>query len=150
MRQIYLDYNASTPLAPEVAALMHRLTDEAFGNPSSTHWAGVPAREAIVKARSQVADLLGCLAEHYSESPYVHVLPVPDARLGLRQVVGSHDAAVAVGPAAHGGHVPVIATIDNLMRGAASQALVALNDWLGLDPYLGLAPPRDLDGASPR
>ena len=92
-------------------------------------------------------DLRGCLAEHYGERPYVHVLPVPDARLGLRQVVGSHDAAVAVGPAAHGGHVPVIATIDNLMRGAASQALVALNDWLGLDPYLGLAPPRDLHGA---
>ena len=63
MKQIYLDYNASTPIAQEVAAIMHRLTDEAFGNPSSTHWAGTPAREAIDKARSQVANLLGCLPE---------------------------------------------------------------------------------------
>lgn len=60
MRQIYLDYNASTPLAPEVAAVMQRLTGEAFGNPSSTHWAGAPAREAIDRARSQLAGLLGC------------------------------------------------------------------------------------------
>ncbi len=60
MQQIYLDYNASTPLAPEVAAVMHRLTGEAFGNPSSTHWAGAPARQVIDQARSQVAGLLGC------------------------------------------------------------------------------------------
>ncbi|WP_286765231.1 MULTISPECIES: cysteine desulfurase family protein [Rhodopirellula] len=58
--RIYLDYNATTPLAPEVAASMVRYLDEAYGNPSSLHWAGVPAREAIEKARSQVAALLCC------------------------------------------------------------------------------------------
>jgi cysteine desulfurase len=60
IRRIYLDYNASTPLAPEVAAAMRPLLSEAFGNPSSTHWAGVPAKAALESARAQVAALLGC------------------------------------------------------------------------------------------
>ncbi|MHB0958193.1 MAG: cysteine desulfurase family protein [Pirellulaceae bacterium] len=58
--RIYLDFNASTPLAPEVlAAMAPYLTDE-FGNPSSTHWAGVAARDAVEAARSKVAMLIGC------------------------------------------------------------------------------------------
>jgi cysteine desulfurase len=60
MTPIYLDYNASTPLAPEVAAVMREAMEHGFGNPSSPHWAGVPARETVKKARRQVADLLGC------------------------------------------------------------------------------------------
>jgi len=57
---IYLDHNATTPLAPEVAAAMRPYLSEAFGNPSSPHWAGVPARDAVEAARSQVAALLCC------------------------------------------------------------------------------------------
>lgn len=60
MRRIYLDYNASTPIAAEVAAAMRDAMDGAFGNPSSPHWAGTPAREIVERARSQVASLLGC------------------------------------------------------------------------------------------
>jgi cysteine desulfurase len=63
MRRLYFDYNASTPLAPEVAAVMRRVMEEAFGNPSSPHWAGAPAQELIDKSRQQVADLLGCSTE---------------------------------------------------------------------------------------
>lgn len=63
MKPIYLDYNASTPVAPEVAEIMRRLTEEAFGNPSSTHWAGAPARVIIDAGRGQVAALLGCAPE---------------------------------------------------------------------------------------
>jgi cysteine desulfurase len=59
-RRIYLDFNATTPLAPEVAAAMSHVLTEPFGNPSSQHWAGFPAREAVDKARSQVASLLDC------------------------------------------------------------------------------------------
>jgi cysteine desulfurase len=58
--RIYLDHNASTPLAPEVAAAMRDAMEGAFGNPSSPHWAGAPAREIVEKARGHVADLLGC------------------------------------------------------------------------------------------
>ncbi len=58
--RIYLDFNASTPLAPEVAEAMHPFLARHFGNPSSLHWAGAPAKEAVENARRQVADLLSC------------------------------------------------------------------------------------------
>jgi cysteine desulfurase len=58
-RQIYLDYNASTPVDPAVAVAMRPFLDEAFGNPSSGHWASAPAKAALDRARSQVASLLG-------------------------------------------------------------------------------------------
>jgi cysteine desulfurase len=60
---LYLDYNASTPIAPEVAAVMREAMEGAFGNPSSTHWAGFPARRMVEEARRQAADLLGCTAQ---------------------------------------------------------------------------------------
>jgi cysteine desulfurase len=60
---IYLDHNASTPIAPAVAAAMQTALHEAFGNPSSRHWAGAPARVLIEVARGEVAALLGCAAD---------------------------------------------------------------------------------------
>lgn len=57
---IYLDYNASTPLDPIVAAAMRPFLETAYGNPSSSHWAGAPAKAALERARDQVAALLGC------------------------------------------------------------------------------------------
>ncbi len=63
MRRIYLDYNASTPIAPEVVEAMGGSLRENFGNPSSPHWAGRPARAALTQARRQVAALLGALPE---------------------------------------------------------------------------------------
>jgi len=59
-QRIYLDYNASTPIAPEVAKAMRPFLNQHYGNPSSLHWAGEPAREAVERARRQVADLLQC------------------------------------------------------------------------------------------
>ena len=60
MEYIYLDYNASTPIAPEVAEAMRPFLSEHYGNPSSRHWAGAPAKQALERARGQVASLLGC------------------------------------------------------------------------------------------
>ncbi|MDD3786197.1 MAG: cysteine desulfurase family protein [Hydrogenophaga sp.] len=59
MAGIYLDYNASTPIAPEVQAAMLPLLETAYGNPSSGHWASTPAKAALEHARAQVAGLLG-------------------------------------------------------------------------------------------
>jgi cysteine desulfurase len=59
-KPIYLDFNASTPIAPEVVEAMMPFLTQHFGNPSSLHWAGVPAKEAVENARRQVADLLQC------------------------------------------------------------------------------------------
>ena len=57
---IYLDYNASTPIAPSVQAAMLPFLAAHYGNPSSGHWAGAPAAQAVAHAREQVAALLGC------------------------------------------------------------------------------------------
>jgi cysteine desulfurase len=57
---IYLDYNATTPIAREVAEAMEPYLYEHFGNPSSSHPYGVKARQAVETARTQVAALLGC------------------------------------------------------------------------------------------
>ena len=61
MKEIYLDYNASTPIAPEVAEVIRPFLSDHFGNPSSAHWAGSLARQAVEKARGQIAGMLGCL-----------------------------------------------------------------------------------------
>jgi cysteine desulfurase len=60
MKRIYFDYNATTPLAHEVADAMRPYIEEPFGNPSCLHWAGSRARAAIEHARRQVATLIGC------------------------------------------------------------------------------------------
>jgi cysteine desulfurase len=60
---IYLDYNATTPIAPCVSEAMIPYLLERFGNPSSTHIYGFETQEAIRKARSQVALLLDCCPE---------------------------------------------------------------------------------------
>ena len=59
-QKIYLDFNASTPIAPEVARAMEPFLSQHFGNPSNLHWAGGPAREAVELVREQVADLIQC------------------------------------------------------------------------------------------
>ena len=60
MKPIYLDYNATTPIDPEVAEAMSPYIFERFGNPSSSHWYGLQTKKAVEKARDQVANLLHC------------------------------------------------------------------------------------------
>jgi cysteine desulfurase len=60
MKRIYLDYNASTPHAPVVADAMRAALADGYGNPSSGHWAALPARKLVEASRAQVAALLGC------------------------------------------------------------------------------------------
>jgi cysteine desulfurase len=54
-----LDYNATTPLAPEAADAMTRALRDVFGNASSVHAFGQQAKAALDDARQQVAALLG-------------------------------------------------------------------------------------------
>jgi len=59
-RFIYLDHNATTPVDPRVLKAMIPFFEEEFGNPSSAYPLGVRAREAVERARTQVASLLRC------------------------------------------------------------------------------------------
>lgn len=61
-RRIYLDHNATTPLDPSVLAAMMPYLSEHYGNASSYHEAGRVARQAIERARLQVASFLGATA----------------------------------------------------------------------------------------
>ena len=63
MKPIYLDYNATTPIDPEVAEAMRPYLFEHFGNPSSSHWYGIQTKKAVDEARRQGADLLHCNPE---------------------------------------------------------------------------------------
>ena len=56
---IYLDYQATTPLAPEVAEAMRPWIESNFGNPHSPHRIGREAAAAIEVARQRVASVLG-------------------------------------------------------------------------------------------
>lgn len=60
MEIIYLDYNATTPIAKEVADEMRPFLDEYFGNPSSVHAYGIKTKLAVENARRQIADLINC------------------------------------------------------------------------------------------
>ena len=63
MEPIYLDYNASTPVDPQVADAMMPFLKQQFGNPSSSHWFGILTRKAVLNAREQVAKLINCMPE---------------------------------------------------------------------------------------
>jgi cysteine desulfurase len=59
-KPIYLDYNATTPHDPEVIEAMRPFLEEEFGNPSSSHYYGSKPKQAVARAREQVAALLNC------------------------------------------------------------------------------------------
>lgn len=60
---VYLDYNATTPVASEVAETVMRCLSEVFGNPSSSHGSGERAAAIVAESRVAVAWLLGTRAE---------------------------------------------------------------------------------------
>src|SRR5215217_5565 len=59
-RPIYLDYNATTPVDPAVAAAALPYLQTHFGNPSGTHAYADRPRQALTAARQRLANLLGC------------------------------------------------------------------------------------------
>lgn len=59
MNQIYLDYNATTPIGKEVAEAMHPYLETVFGNPSSNYRQGYESRMAVEQARQNIAELIG-------------------------------------------------------------------------------------------
>jgi cysteine desulfurase len=63
MRKVYLDYNAATPVDPEVKEAMIPYLGEEFGNPSSLHWAGGRAKKALDESREKIARCLSCRPE---------------------------------------------------------------------------------------
>jgi cysteine desulfurase NifS/selenium donor protein len=97
---IYLDYNATTPIHPAVAAAMRPYLESGFGNPSSSHWYGVQARIAVEEARSSVARLIGAKGEEIvftSGGSEANNYAIKGAALALREAGrGRHVVATSV------------------------------------------------------
>jgi cysteine desulfurase len=90
---VYLDHNATTPVAPQVLDAMRPYLEHDFGNPSSAHRSGTIAREAVERARREVATLLGTESESIvftangSEADNLAIKGVALAHLGKRDHV---------------------------------------------------------------
>jgi cysteine desulfurase len=116
---IYLDHNATTPLAPEVLDAVTRALRDLWGNPSSPHALGAAARRALEEARAQVAALLSAEPDEVvftsggTESDNAAILAVAEAIPDRWHVVISavEHAAVAEPArrlAARGWHLTVV------------------------------------------
>ena len=92
---IYLDYNATTPIAPEVLEAMLPYLRDNYGNPSSSHEAGRRAHEAIELARAQVANLIGATPDEIvftssgTEASNLAIRGVMHSRSDRRHIVTS-------------------------------------------------------------
>src|SRR5262249_36447709 len=139
-RPIYLDHNATTPLAPGVLDVMTQYLGAEFGNPSSAHAYGDAPRHAIATARVQLATLLGASPSELiftgcgSESNALALLGVAAGRMATT--------------ATRAGHVVTQATehpavLENCRALAAQGVRVTL---LPVDSY-GLVDPGELKEA---
>lgn len=97
---------------------------------------------ATVTAPAGVGDPVDCLQAAYASSPFVDVIQQPPQ---TRWVVGSNRAMVAAFSDSHTGRVIAQCAIDNLLKGAAGQALQAANLMVGYEETAGL----ELDGWLP-
>jgi cysteine desulfurase len=92
---IYFDYNASTPVLPEVLEAMLPYLRDRFGNPSSAHARGRAGRQVVEDARAKVAGLLACAVDEIvftsggTESNNLAILGAAEARPDRRHVITS-------------------------------------------------------------
>jgi N-acetyl-gamma-glutamyl-phosphate reductase len=75
--------------------------------------------------------------QHYAGEPFVDILP-PGRYPDTRSVRGANTCRIAVTPAPDGARLVVMAVIDNLVKGAAGQAVQSMNVMLGLPETAGL------------
>jgi hypothetical protein len=69
---VYLDYNATTPIYPEVSAAILPFITLCFGNPSSPHVYAKPCRDAIALARKHVGQLVNTAAKNNNSKNCYH------------------------------------------------------------------------------
>jgi len=94
MRQVYLDNNATTAVAPEVLAAMLPFLTSSFANPSSPHGPGAQVSEAVRNARRAVRDLLGAAQDQEivftsggTEADNAAILSALETQTGRNEVV---------------------------------------------------------------
>ncbi len=134
---VYLDYNATTPVAPEVAAAMQTCLIEAFGNPSSDYDRGRQAAAIAREARAAVAQLIGAQTDDIvftgcaTEANNLALLGVARAlRAGKRHlVVSAIEHPAVMEPARHlqrEGWELTVVPVDGHGRVAPAEVAAAL------------------------
>lgn len=129
-KPIYLDYNATTPLDPEVADTMEPFLREFFGNPSSSHYYGLQTRSAVEAARKQTADLLGASPTEIvftsggTESNNMAIIGAAHARRHL----GNHILTTAIE------HPAVLEVCSHLEKEGFRITLAQVNEYGLVDP----------------
>lgn len=128
-RFFYLDYNATTPTDPEVAKEMQPYLTGFFGNPSSTHQAGRQARNAVERARSDVATCIGAEPEEIVFTSG----GTESNNLALRGVVGAMGGGHVVASSVE--HPAILEVVRNLeRRGLISLTVVEVDGVGRVDP----------------
>lgn len=111
MPKIYLDNSATTPVSEEVFEAALPYLRESFGNPGSIHTLGQQSRQAVNKARKQVAELIGAKPHEiyftpsgtYSNNASIlgRARFVEENGLGRHLITSSIEHSSALGPAKH-------------------------------------------------
>jgi cysteine desulfurase len=130
-RTVFFDHQATTPVHPEVFEAMRPFFAEAFGSPASLHRHGVEARDALERAREQVATLIN------AESPEDIVFTsggTESANLAVKgtayanQRRGKHIVASAIG------HPAVLNSLEFLKAQGFSHTLLKVDSQGLVDP----------------
>ncbi len=139
---LYLDYNATTPIAAEVREAMLPYLSEKFGNPSSSHALGRAAREAVEQARAQVAALIGAEPDEIfftsggTESSNLAITgSVYQRRCQSRIVISAIEHPATVAPAAFLeslGHAVVVVPCDRHAVIDVTDLAAAMTDETGV------------------
>ena len=144
MTRIYLDHNATTPVAPPVADAMTNALRTVFGNPSSVHAYGQEAKTALDEARSAVARLIGAepteivFTSGGSESNNLAIRGIAEAAAGSgrRHLVASmieHEAVLRTLKALDGkGRSTTLVRVDERGVVTAERLAAALTDETAL------------------
>lgn len=141
---IYLDYQATTPLAPEAFAAMEPWLKDQFANPHSVHAAGRAAAAAVEVARAQVAALLPKGGRVIFTSGATEALNLAIKGCGLPVTAAATEHAAVLDCVQYlGGDVFPVAIdgrVDHAKLGATLQAIMLINNEIGtVQPIADLA-----------
>ena len=136
MDPIYLDYNATTPIDPAVIEAIRPYLEEYFGNPSSVHTFGAISKNAVEKARKQVAALLNARSDEIvftSGGTESNNFAIKGAAFARRKQ-GNHIITTAI-------EHPAVTEVCHFLEREGFRVT-----WLGVDSY-GMVDPAEVEKA---
>lgn len=127
---------------PEIEQAMNIFADQPEPITFTTHL--VPMTRGIMttsyaKVNGQVTEeqLVNCLQETYKDSPFIRIL-TDVQKVSTKQVYGSNYCDIHVKVDSRTNQATIIAVIDNVVKGAAGQAIQNMNIQYGLDEKTGI------------